>query len=406
MNAMIRWLVSKTIPDWENTDIPIVRSRYGLLEGWVSIFVNLILALVKLMLGLAVSSTGLIADAVHSLSDMASSIVIILSFRISSKPPDSEHPFGHAKAEYVATLVVSLMMVMAGFQIGQESLFSLWGDVQVHPGAIGEVIPLTLGVVVTLFALIVAKELLAAFSRGLGKMIKSEALRADAWHHRTDALSTGIVLLGLWGRDFGLPWMDGGAGFLVALWIVYTGLKMAYDAISPLLGEAVPLEDITAIRAIANSVEGVESSHDIKVHRYGHFYFTTIHMEISDRLDVHKMHEMAVIMETRILKRFPGECVVHMDPVNLYHPLLHEVSDAIKEVVLLHPELLEFRDLKLWDEAGKERGEVEICVDPGLPQGEYDDISKTVRTEISQRFPALDINVRMKVDFTSESLRV
>lgn len=400
MDRITRWIVKKSIPDWENTKNLRVRTRHGLLEGWVSIAVNLVLAVVKLMLGLAVSSTGLVADAVHSLSDMASSLVVIFSFKISSKPPDMEHPFGHAKAEYIGTLVVALMMVMAGFQIGQQSLSALWGGSATVEGP-----PFTLAVFVTLLFLMVAKEALGGFSRVLGKMIDSDTLKADAWHHRTDALTTGVVILGLWGRNWGFYWMDGVAGFMVALWIVYTGLKLAYDAISPLLGETVPPGEIDAIRAIANGVPGVESSHDIKVHKYGYFYFTTIHMELSDRLDVHKMHEIAVIMETRILKRFPGECVVHMDPVNLFHPLLHQVSDVIKDMVLGRPELVEFRDLKLWREDGQEKGDVEICVYPNLPEREYDQVSSFVRAEIAHRFPSLEIKVRMKVDFTSESMR-
>lgn len=399
MTTLTRWIARKFIANWEKTDDPVVRSRYGILEGWVSIWVNLLLAAVKLVLGISVSSAGVIADAVHSLSDLASSAVVILSFRISSKPPDPEHPFGHAKAEYVATLVVSLMMVMVGFQIGQESLLGLGED-----GQASLLPPLTLEVLAVLLLLMVAKEALGAFSRGLGRMIDSEALKADAWHHRTDALSTGIVIVGLWGRNFGLPWLDGVAGFLVALWIVYTGVKMAYDAISPLLGEAVPPEEIDSIRAIANSIKAVESSHDIKVHKYGHFYFTTIHVEMSDRLDVHKMHEIAVILETRILKRFPGECVVHMDPVNLYHPLLHQVSDLIKDLVVAQPNMVEFRDLKLWAEDGQEKGDVEICVDPELPPGEYDQISEMVRSEVLNRFPGLEFAVRVKVDFTAEAL--
>ena len=394
---MTLWIVKRTIPHWQNTTVPTVRSRYGLLEGWVSIAVNLVLAAVKLVLGVAVSSTGLIADAVHSLSDMASSAVVILSFRVSSKPPDLEHPFGHAKAEYIATLVVALMMVMAGFQIGQDSVYGYFSAREAaHPP-----IPLTLGVFITLGVLLIAKEALGGFSRALGRMIDSEALKADAWHHRTDALTTGIVILGLWGRNWGLPRLDEVAGFLVAVWIVYTGLKMAYDAISPLLGEAVPAGEIDAIRAIARQVPGAESSHDIKVHKYGHFYFTTIHLEMSDRLDVYKMHEIAVILETRILKRFPGECVVHMDPVSLFHPLLHRVSDLIKDVVVSREEMLEFRDLKLWNEDGREKGDVEICVDPELPTGDYDRVSGLVHTEVLRHFPALEFSVRVKVDFNA-----
>ncbi len=398
MNRFTQLIVRCCIRNWERVAEPAVRSRYGMLEGWVSIVGNLALALVKLVLGLMVHSAGLIADAVHSLSDMASSAVVILSFRISRKPPDQEHPFGHEKADYVATLVVALLMIMAGFQIGQESLTGLWRE----PAATD--LPLTWWMFAVLVLLLLAKEAMGGFSRTLGRMIDSQALKADAWHHRTDALSTAIVIVGLGGRNVGLYWLDGVAGLLVALWIVYTGIKLAYDAISPLLGEIAPPDEIETIRKIAQAVAGVVSSHDIKVQKYGHFYFTTLHCELSDRMDVHKMHEISVIIETRILKRFRGECVVHMDPVNLYHPLLHRVSDVIRDAVISHSELVEFRDLNLWNEEGRERGEVEVSVNAATPRETYPDITGYISSEVRQRFPALDFSVRLKVDFTAEPL--
>ncbi|NIP73422.1 MAG: cation transporter, partial [Gammaproteobacteria bacterium] len=207
MDRFTRCILRHTVRDWEHVQDPVVRSRYGMLEGWVSVVGNLVLAGVKLVLGIAVQSTGLIADAVHSLSDMASSVVVIISFRASRKPPDPEHPFGHAKAEYVATLVVSLLMIMAGVQIGQEAVWGLLAGAPTAP-----LLPLSWGVFATLVLLLLAKEAMGAFSRALGRMIDSDALAADGWHHRTDALSTGIVIVGLAGRNIQLPWLDGAAG--------------------------------------------------------------------------------------------------------------------------------------------------------------------------------------------------
>ena len=398
MDRLTRWIARRTIRDWERVEHPAVRSRYGLLEGWVSVAGNGVLASAKMALGLSLQSAGLIADAVDSLSDMASSVVVILSFRISRKPPDPGHPFGHAKAEYVATLVVSLLMIVAGFQIGEASVLSLLrsaGSVQ---------LPLTWTVFAALALMIVAKVAMGRFSRALGRMIRSNALAADAWHHRTDALSTAIVIVGLGGRNLGLAWMDGVAGLLVGLWIVYTGARMALDAVSPLLGEMAPAHEIEALRRIAQSVPGVVSTHDIKVHTYGQFHFTTLHCELSDRLDVHKMHEITVLIETRILKRFPGECVVHMDPVNLYHPLLHRVSDLVKDAVVAHPQLVEFRDLNLWSEDGRERGEVEVSIVPETPESAYAALKAHVADPVRAHFPALDFTVHLKVDFTAEPL--
>jgi Dimerisation domain of Zinc Transporter len=147
------------------------------------------------------------------------------------------------------------------------------------------------------------------------------------------------------------------------------------------------------------------STHDIKVHNYGHFYFTTLHCELSDRLDVHKMHEISVIIETRVLKRFPGECVVHMDPVNLFHPMLHRVSDLIKDAVVAHPQLVEFRDLNLWGEEGREQGEVEVAVAPDTPEAAWPGLEQHVSAAVHRQFPALDFHVHLKLDFTAQPLQ-
>lgn len=399
MERLTRWIARLTIRDWEQVTDPRVRSAYGMLEGWVSIVGNLVLSVIKGVLGVALHSSGLIADAVHSLSDMASSVVVILSFRMSNKPPDPEHPYGHAKAEYIATLVVSLLMIVAGLQIGQEAGLGLW-----H-GAPPSAEVLTWPLFFVLVVLLLAKEGMGMFSRVLGRMIRSDALAADAWHHRTDALSTAVVIVGLWGRNWGLPWLDGVAGLIVALWIVYAGGKMAYDAVSPLLGETVEPEELDELRSIAQNVPGVVNTHDIKVHRYGHFYFTTLHCELSDRMDVHHMHEVTAVIETRILKRYPGECVVHMDPVNLFHPLLHHVSDVLRDAVVAHPRLVEFRDLNLTGGDGTERGDVEVSVQPDTPDEEYTQISDYLTAEVRRQFPTLDFSVRLKVDFSAAPMQ-
>ena len=252
-----------------------------------------------------------------------------------------------------------------------------------------------------LVLLMVATELLAVFSVSLVKIIDSKALIADGWHHRTDAITTGMVILGLAGRNIGLPWLDGLAGLLVALFIVFTGIKMAYQAVSPLLGETAEKGEIEKIKEIGRQVPGVESVHDIRVQRYGNFNIVSIHVELSDRLSPHKMHEITVQIETRILRQFPGECVVHTDPVDLHHPLFNKVTDTMREVVIAHSDLLDFHDLKLWEENGAERGDVEVTVDHQVPKDTYQQMSSYILREINRCFPELKFQVFLKVDFSS-----
>lgn len=396
MQRITKWILSRLMAEGESLRDPEVRVRVGLMQGWLSVVLNLLLACIKLAMGLLLQSMGLISDAVHSLGDMATSLVVIISFRASSKPPDAEHPFGHAKAEHVATLIIAILLVVAGFEIGQETISGM------IRGAYTETAPpLTWGLFFALFALLTVKELLARFSNTLGGLIDSSALRADGWHHRTDALTTGIVIIGLGGRNIGTPWLDQAAGVAVSAFIVGTGIRMAYRAISPLLGESASAEDIELLRAIAQPVEGIESIHDIRVQRYGTFYFTTLHIELSDQIDVHEMHDITVRLETRILSRFPGECVVHVDPIDFYHPLFNRVADVLRVVVVRHPDLLEFHDLSLWSAGGGEQGDVEISVQPEAPNDTYDALSRYVMREIDQQFPQLEFSVRLKVDFSA-----
>ncbi len=399
MERFTRWLTSRMIEKDESPRDPRVRARFGMLEGWVSIVVNLLLAAGKLVLGIIMHSAGLISDAVHSLGDMATSLVVIVGFRVSRKPPDPEHPFGHEKSEQIATLIISVLLVIAGFELGKETLLALISD----PGG-GAEDKLTWGLGAILVGMMLIKEVLAKFSYALAKIIVSSTLQADGWHHRTDALTTGIVIIGLAGRNFGWPWLDGIAGLMVSLFIIGTGIQMAYVSISPLLGETAVAEEIDIIKVIGQKVQGINSIHDIRVQRYGKFNFTTLHVELSDRIGVHRMHEITVQIETRILKKFPGECVVHIDPIDFYHPMFNQVADLLRSLVIAHPDLVDFQDLKLWRENGGEHGDVEISVEPEAPGESYSSLNTYVLREVEKRFPALRFQVWLKVDFSATPL--
>ncbi len=396
MKRFTQWIVNRVAGAGSDTRAPEVRWRLGLLEGWVSALVNLVLAAIKLVLGVALHSAGLISDAAHSLGDMATSLVVIIGFRAARKPPDMEHPFGHARAEYIVTLIIAILLVVAGIEIGKETLGMLWWE---EPRGVAE--PLTWGLFFVLVLLMFAKEALARFSNALGEIIDSDALKADGWHHRTDALTTAIVIIGLAGRNVGYPWLDGAAGLVVAIFIVVTGGQMAYRAMSPLIGEAATEGEYEAIRKYGQNVAGIESVHDLRVQRYGDFYFTTIHIELADTIGVHKMHEIAVQLETRVLNDYPGECVVHVDPIDFNHPLFNHVADALRDVVLSHPRLLEYHDLKLWGGAPHQEGDVEISVEPDTGEDAHGRLTEYVTGELDRRFPELKMTVRLKVDFSA-----
>jgi cation diffusion facilitator family transporter len=399
MDRLVGFVARRWIRDHERVDLPRVRSRYGLIEGVSGASISLLLAALKLVLGLAFASAGLLADAVHSLTDVASSAVVITSFFAATKPPDREHPFGHAKAEYIATLVVSLLMVVAGWELGQANVMRL-----LRGGAGGAPAAVDWPMLVGLCGLIAISEVQARFSGALGRAIGSRTLEADGWHFRSDALATGIVIVGLAGRNVGLPWLDGVAGACVGAFIVWTGARLSLQAISPLLGETAPEHEIEAIREIARQIPGIAAVHDLAVHKYGPFYYTAAHMEVSDDLDVHRMHALAMQLEMRVLKRFPGQCVVHTDPVNYNHPLFTAVAQTLFETVVAHPDLVEYRDLSLWSGEGREHAEVEVSVEPRVPAARYPELTRHVQDAVLRDFPDLDLDVHLKVDFSARPL--
>ncbi len=399
MERFVRWLAARLIADAGDVQRLDVRSRYGLLQGWVSAGVALLLAALKFAFGWSLASAGLIADGVHSLTDVGSSAMVILGFLVARRPPDQEHPFGHAKAEYIATLGLAILMAVVGFELGQANLLRLLrGDIA------QDLVPLSWASFAALLALMGIGEALSRFSAAVGRVINSDTLRADSWHSRTDVMALGIVIVGLAGRNVGLHWLDAAAGAVVGAFIVGTAVSLAMGAISPLLGETAVEREIAAMRTIAAGVPGIVSVHDLAVHKYGHFYFTAVHMEVSDALNAHKMHEIAVQLETRILKQFPGECVVHVDPIDLAHPLYFRVSHTLRDLVIEDPDLVEFRDLSLWSENGASLGDVEVVVHPRVSPERQHAIAEGLLTALRRDYPELRIDVRTKVDFTAAGL--
>ena len=186
MKKFTRWLVSKSIKDHQNVNDLKVRARYGTLEGWTSIVINILLFAVKITIGLSIKSVALIADAIHTLADSVTSVVVIIGFKVAKRPSDKEHPFGHGRTESVATLIVSVLLFIAGFELLQKSIHSI---------ARPQESTASLNVILIIAGTIIIKELMARFSYQLGDIIDSQALRADALHHRTDVFATGLVVV-------------------------------------------------------------------------------------------------------------------------------------------------------------------------------------------------------------------
>ena len=338
MKRLTDAILERFVPDRERTSDPAVRARYGVLEGWVSVVVNAILAVLKGLLGVMTGSLALMADAAHTLSDMVGSIVIIIGFRMSAKPGDTRHPFGHGRMEAVSALVLAVLLAVTAFEFAKGSIARL-----VTPRAVEA----NTAVIVVLAATIVVKEMLALFARDLARRISSKALKADFLHHRLDSITTALVVVNLVAQRYGVVRADGAAGLAVSLIIAWSAWVIARDAVDPLIGVAPDRRTVGDIEGIARGVEGVRAVHDVIVQRFGALYFISLHVETPADLAATQVHHLSEEVEARVTEQFDGLTIVHADPIDRDHPEYERVEEIVADIVHRHPRLASFHDLRL-----------------------------------------------------------
>mgnify|MGYP000292547220 FL=1 len=272
---MLNTILRMFIPNYTDTENPDVRQRYGVVSGAIGIALNLLLFAGKLAAGLISGAISVTADAFNNLSDAASSVVTLVGFRLAGQKADADHPFGHGRAEYLAGLIVSLLILLVGVELGQSSFEKI-----LHPEDT-LLTPLTAGI---LAASILVKLWMGWFQGALGKRISSEALRATSVDSRSDAVATGAVLVGLAVSHFsGLP-LDGWIGLLVALFILKAGFGAAKSTLDPLLGQAPEPETVKAIEDVILSHRQVVGIHDLVIHDYGPGRrMMSVHAEVARR---------------------------------------------------------------------------------------------------------------------------
>jgi cation diffusion facilitator family transporter len=286
---------------------PQERLRLGYIGGWVSIIGNAVLALLKFAIGLASGSVAMLANAAHTASDIATSIAVIIGFKISSKGPDKQHPHGHGRVEYLVGLVVAAALAGVGLGFIWDAYRRLAGGVSMQPS--------TVAVAAALLS-VVLKELMYRFTGALGRRIGSEALVADAWHHRSDAFTSLLVLFALGGAYLGLGWLDAASAFVVAGFIIYTGVEIACQAGNKLIGTAPSTELLGSMEQEALCVEGVLDVHDMEIHDYGMYKSVTMHIKVAGSMSLHQAHEITHLVQERLEEKFNCKAIVHPDPLS------------------------------------------------------------------------------------------
>ncbi len=336
---MTNLLVRIFVKEYDKTGKPVVRGRYGLLAGFVGLVCNVLLFSLKFLIGLVFGSIAIIADAVNNLSDAGSCIVTLIGFKMSGKPADEEHPYGHARVEYIAGLVVSFSILLLGIQLIGSSVQKIF-----HPEAVDFS---WLSVAVLCMAVLI-KLWMGLFYRKVGKTIDSMAILANSADSMNDVYATSAVLVStLIGKVTGWQ-LDGYAGTLVAIFIIISGIGLVRETLNPLLGTAPAQELVNKIEDKLHSYEGVLGTHDLMVHNYGpQRCFASVHVEVCAKEDILKSHDMIDNIEKDFAEELDIHLVIHLDPVVTDDEETNHMRDIVQQILQEMDSRLSMHDFRM-----------------------------------------------------------
>lgn len=327
-NLLIRWFVK----DYQNVSDLDVRERYGKFAGYVGIVTNVLLFLLKIIAGSVFNSIAIVADAINNLSDSGSSLVTIIGFKLSGKPADAKHPYGHARMEYISGLIVSFIILFLGIQL-------IWSSIRkiIRP----EATEFSILAVLVLIVSILVKLWQSLFFRRIGEAINSTTLGATSIDSRNDILATSAVLVALLITRWTGINLDGYMGAIVGVFILFSGVGLVNDTISPLLGMAPDKELVERIYQKILSYDGIIGLHDLAVHSYGEGRcFASVHCEVCAEQDIMLSHDIIDNIERDFLKDEDIQMVIHLDPVVTNDPKTNELKAMVERIAVeISPEI-------------------------------------------------------------------
>ena len=318
---MVNFLLRKMIPADKQADAPEVRERCGKLSGLIGIGLNLLLCAGKFIAGAVTGSISVMADAFNNLTDAGSSLITLIGFRLAGQKPDDEHPFGHGRMEYLAGLIISMLILLVGFELGKSSIEKI-----IHPQ---QVVFSVLSAVILLVSVCI-KLWMFFFNRALSKRIQSAALAATASDSLADAIATSVVLVGLLAGQFLHIHIDGWLGVAVAVFIFRAGILAVKDTVDPLLGQPPEPALVKAVQETVLSHDEIVGLHDLIIHDYGPGRrMLSLHAEIPADADIMAAHDVIDHIERELREKYAVEAVIHMDPIVVGD----EATDRMRELV-------------------------------------------------------------------------
>ena len=375
---MIKLLTKLFIKDHENVANAAVRRAYGTMCGLYGIFLNLLLFAGKYFAGVVSGSVAITADAFNNLSDAGSSIITLLGFAIAGKKPDLDHPFGHGRAEYLAGLALSAVIILMGFELAKSSF-----DKILHPD------PINTGLLPALILVcsILVKFYMCLYNRSVGKKIHSAAMQATATDSLSDSVATAVVLLSMGISYFFHVNIDGYAGLLVAVFIVYAGFNAAKDTVSPLLGQAPDPEFVQQVADIVTAHPEVVGIHDLVVHDYGPGrMMVSLHAEVRGDGNIFALHDAIDTAENELKDRLGCIATIHMDPIEADNSEVSQMRTAVLAKVKELDHVISIHDFRMVPGPTHTNLIFDAVVPADYPESD-EELAANIRQQIHQAWP-------------------
>lgn len=368
-----------------------VRRLYGLCCSVTGIFLNIVLFIIKLIAGILTASVAIMADGFNNLSDAGSSVISFVGILCAGKPSDKEHPFGHGRLEYVAGFVVSILIILLGLELFQDSVKKI-----LHP----EKVEINSLAVYILLISILIKVYMMYYNFSIGKKTGLSVLKATAYDSFSDVISTTVVLISICILKFTGKNMDGAAGVIVAMFVIYTGIQSARETISPLLGEKPDQEFIHKIHEIVMAHENVLGVHDIIVHDYGPAHrMISLHLEMPGEKNVFEMHDLVEHIEADLDRELSCESVIHMDPVEVDNKELERLKQEVVKTVQEFDNRLTLHDFRKFKmQTGGERLIFDVVMPQEFPYSAAQ-LKEMITEKLREKISMYEFSIKIEKDY-------
>ena len=339
---MITLLRKIFIKNYDKVNDPKVREKHGLLASIGGIFTNIVLFVIKLIIGIFAGSMAIISDAINNLTDLISCVVSLFGFKLANKPADEDHPYGHERLEYITGMIVSFIIIAVGILLCYTSIKSLINkDIDAA---------FTLASFIVLVVAIIGKVLLGLFYNGIGNAINSVSIKASRQDSFNDAISTTIVLIAAIVKFYvpTLWWLDPALSICIGVFIIYSGIKLVKETVSPLIGLTPDSEFVKNVIDDVLSYDGVLGIHDVICHSYGPSkIFITLHVEVDGYANIMEIHDVIDNIELKVGRKYGAEITIHMDPIDTKNPEIPLIKEKITETLKTINDKVTFHDLRL-----------------------------------------------------------